>query len=190
MTQVKNDVFLFGINDLTSSLWKQLRVSVFVLRVIKLKLWVRIPNERIENYFKNRLLKAVFHGLQKKGPNTTREIHLPCLLWVRFVQMCSFSDLFCALKKNKNHSLKRQLGVKLDEFGILRCYGRYANADIDIETKNPKLLSCKQQFSKLVIMEIQCTLVHAGVSHTLSHLRHEFWIPKGQAAIRRAVCRV
>ena len=124
VTQVKNDVFLFGVNDLTSSLRKQLRVSVFALRYIKLKLWVRIPEETIGNYFKNRLLKGVFHGLQKKGPITAREIHLACLLWVWYVQLCSFSDLFCALKKNKNHSLKSQLGVKLDEFGKLRCYGR------------------------------------------------------------------
>ena len=80
--------------------------------------------------------------------------------------------------------------MKLDEFGILRCYGRYANADVDIETKNPKLLPCKHQFSKLVIMEMHFRLVHAGVSHTLNHLRHKFWIPKGRAAIRRAVCRV
>ena len=101
VNQVKSDVFLFRINDHTSSLRKQLRVSVFVLRYIKLKLWVRIPEERIRNYFKNRLLKAVFHGLQKKGPITTREIHLACLLWVWFVQLCSFSDLFCALKKIK-----------------------------------------------------------------------------------------
>jgi len=57
----------------------------------------------------------------------------------------------------------------VDEFDILRCYGRYANADID--TKSPKLLPCKHQFVKLVIMEIHCRLVHAGVSHTLSHLR-------------------
>ena len=113
VTQAKNDVFLFGINDLTSSLQKKLRGSVFVLRHIKLKLWVRIPEERIGNYFKNHLLKAVFHGLQKKGPITSREIHLTCLLWVWFVQLCSFSDLFCALNKNKN-----QLGVKLDEFSI------------------------------------------------------------------------
>ena len=113
------------------------------------------------------------------GPIASKEIHLTCLLWVRFVQLSSFTELFSALKKNKNHSLKNQLGVKVDEFGTLRCYSRYANADIDIDTKSPKVLPCKHQFSKLVIMEIHCRLVHAGVSHTLNHLRHEFWIPKG-----------
>ena len=71
----------------------------------------------------------------------------------------------------------------MDELGILRCYGRYANADIDIDTKSPKLLPCKHKFSKLVIMEI----VHAGVSHTLSHLCHEFWIPKRQAEVRKVL---
>ena len=104
-----------------------------------------------------------------EGPITSKEIYLTCLLWVWFIQSSSFKELFSALMKNKNHSLKNWLGVKVDEFDILRCYGRYANADID--TKSPKLLPCKHQFVKLVIMEIHCRLVHAGVSHTLSHLR-------------------
>ena len=89
VTQVKNDTFLFGINDLTSSLQKQLRVSVFVLRYIKLKLWIRIPEERIGNYFKNHLLKAIFHGLQKKGQ----------LLQGRFTwHVCSGSGMFSCVR--------------------------------------------------------------------------------------------
>ena len=36
-------------------------------------------------------------------------------------------------------------------------------------------------------MEIHCRLVHAGVSRTLSHLRHEFWIPKGRVEIMQVL---
>jgi len=52
--------------------------------------------------------------------------------------------------------------MKLDEFGILRCYG---NAHVDVKTKNPKLFVALHQLYNLVIIKMQCRLVHAGVSH-------------------------
>ena len=78
-----------------------------------------------------------------------------------------------------------QLGLKKDDHGILRCYGRYANADTNIEQKNPKLLPRKNCFLNLVILEVHGRLIHAGVSHTLNY--QEFWLPKGQAEVRRVL---
>jgi len=86
-----------------------------------------------------------------EGPITSKEIYLTCLLWVWFIQSSSFKDLFSALKENKNHSLKNQLRIRVDEFGILRCYGRYANADIDIDTKSPKLLPVNTNSQSLLL---------------------------------------
>jgi len=59
-TEVKKDIFLFGIKSLASSLRKQL---VFVLRYVKLKIWNKIPEKKRVNYFKNHLLKTVFCDL-------------------------------------------------------------------------------------------------------------------------------
>jgi len=95
------------------------------IEIYKLKIWNRIPEDKRGNYFRNHLLRTVFQDLQMKGPIFTKEIHLTCLLWVCFVQLNSFEELFVAVKENKNHSLRIQLRVKADEFGILRCYGRY-----------------------------------------------------------------
>ena len=58
---------------------------------------------------------------------------------------------------------------------------------INIETKNPKLLPRKNYFTNLVILEVHGRLIHAGVSHTLSYLRQEFWLPKGRAEVRRVL---
>jgi len=49
--------------------------------------------------------------------------------------------------------------------------------DIDIDTKSPKLLPRKQQFSRLIIMEIHC----------FTYLCNEFWIPRGWAEIRKVL---
>jgi len=80
-------------------------------------------------------------------------------------------EVFVALNNNKKHSLIAQLGLK---YGITRCYGRYANSDTNIETKNPKLLPRNNYFLNLVILEVHERLIHAGVSHTLSYLRQQY----------------
>ena len=59
-TEAKKDVFLLGIKSLALSLRKQLCVSVFVLRYIKLKIWNKVPVEKRGNCFGNHLLKTVF----------------------------------------------------------------------------------------------------------------------------------
>ena len=82
-----------------------------------------------------------------------------------------------------------QLGLKPDEFQILRCCGRYANAVITDEMKYPKLLPRGIHFTKLVIMEVHLRLVQAGVSHTLGQIRQQYWIPQGRAEVRRVLLR-
>ena len=42
----------------------------------------------------------------------------------------------------------------MDEFDALICQGRFLNADIDEETKFPKLLPCHETFTHLLIQEI------------------------------------
>ena len=75
----------------------------------------------------------------------------------------------------------------MDEFEILRCYGRHAYADITEEAKCPKLLPRRSWFTKLLILEVHGHLVHAGVSHTLNQLRHEYWIPHGRVEVKRVL---
>ena len=36
-------------------------------------------------------------------------------------------------------------------------------------------------------MEVHGRLIHAGVSYTLSYLCQEFWLPQGQAEVRRTL---
>ena len=64
------ETLLFGMNKLTSSLRKLLRISVFVLRFMKTKVWNRIGGRPVNNS----LLITVFQNLSDKGSITTREI--------------------------------------------------------------------------------------------------------------------
>ena len=80
-----------------------------------------------------------------------------------------------------------QLGLKVDQFDILRCHGRYSHAELSEEVKYPKLLPRHEYFTHLVIQEIHRRLIHVGVSHTLSQVRQEYWIPQGRAEVRHVL---
>ena len=182
----EKEVLLFGVEKSPcSSLRGLLRISVYVLRFLKLRIWNKL-DERKRNLFQHKLLKIIFEDLSNSYI-TIREIKLVALLWVHTIQHHYYKDVFIALKSNKRNCLQKQLGLQEDEYGILRCYGRYANADISEEMKCPKLLARKNFYTELVILEVHGRLVHAGISHTLSQLRQEYWIPQGRVEVRRVI---
>ena len=44
------------------------------------------------------------------------------------------------------------------------------------DAKYPKII---EYYTRLIIQEVHERLIHAGISHTLSSLRQEYWIPQG-----------
>ena len=100
------------------------------------------------------------------------------------VQHRRFLDVFQAIVKKQRNGLQKQLGLAPNEFGILTCHGRFLNAEMSEDAKYSKLLLWREHFTRLVIKEIHERLIHAGISHTLSTLRQEYWLPQGRAEVR------
>ena len=96
------------------------------------------------------------------------------LFWMYVMQQRKFSDVSQAIKRKQRNSLQKQLGVKVDEFGIMRCHGQFLNAEISEDAKYPMFLPCQEHFVNLVIQEVHERMIHAGVSHTLSSLRQQY----------------
>lgn len=117
-----------------------------------MRIWSKL-DERKRNLFQHKLLRAVFESLGNSYI-TIREIKLAALLWVYIIQHHYYKDVFMALKSNKRNCLQKQLGLQEDEYGILRCHGRYTNADISEEMKCPKLLPRRNFYTELVILEV------------------------------------
>ena len=90
------------------------------------------------------------------------------------------------VKKLQNHDVIT-LGLKIDEGSILRCHGRFDNADIPEETKAPIYLPRKNYWAKLLVKEFHQKLFHAESSHTLSQIRNRYWIPQGRAIVRNVI---
>ena len=87
-------------------------------------------------------------------------------------------------EKEKSSSTWDQLGVFKDANGLLRCKGRIQNSSLPYSTKHPILVSRKQHFTKLVIMQSHENVNHNGVGETLTEIRSQFWIIKGRQAVK------
>eukprot|EP00117_Sycon_ciliatum_P028410 scpid90833/ scgid22836/ len=99
-------------------------------------------------------------------------------LWVKNIQTKHYP-------RNSNNNLTKQLGLKEDECGIIRCHGRLSNAEIPYDAKYPTLLPANEHFTKLLILDCHQRLLHAGVSHTLAQVRHSYRIPHGRATVKK-----
>ena len=102
---------------------KLLRVSVYVLRFIKLRVWNRVSSEK-QRSLKDKLLLSIFDTFEDNGSIKSQEVKLATLLWVSFVQHRRYRDNYVAIQNKKKHCLQIQLGVKADQLEILRCYSR------------------------------------------------------------------
>ncbi|XP_065886729.1 uncharacterized protein [Dysidea avara] len=153
-----------------SSLQKLLRTTAWILR------------------YANRLLKKQINS----GPLTAPEIKKAKELWDLHIQGKCFSDTIRMVKKGENCNLKQQLGLIIDEQGILRCKGRYQNSELTQGAKCPKFLPPKEYFTKLNIEEVHSKMFHSGVSQTPAEIRQEYWILKGRSVVKRVLngCKV
>jgi len=97
------------------------------------------------------------------------------------------TEVFVDIVKHQKNCIQQQFGIKIDDIGLLRCHGRLNNANVSDDTKYPKLLTKFECFTVLLINEVHQRLIHAGVSHTLSQIREEFWIPKGRIQVRNVI---
>ena len=141
-----------------------------------------------ERFGKNHLLlHKIFNLLLTDSFVYAEDIKLAANLWIYCIQQCKFKDIFVAVQMNRKHRLKRQLGLQIDDMGILRCHGRYLNAIMTESAKYPKLLPRHEHFTHMLINEVHVRLIHAGVAHTSAQIREEYSIPQGRTKVRKVL---
>ena len=66
--------------------------------------------------------------LQKKSKEkaqlTAEEINQAKIMWEQYVQKTSIASEMNSIKNDTRNNLKNQLGLRIDENGILQCHGR------------------------------------------------------------------
>ena len=151
-----------------SSLHKLLRVTAWILR------------------FTDELMKRDL----RTGPITATELQLAKLLWELQIQHEHFSEVTHSCEKGRKNNIKHQLNLQVDTNGLLRCQGRFENTELAQVTKYP--LPKDTHFTRLIIQDAHCRILHSGVSQTLARVRQQYWIPHGRAIVKKTLkdCRV
>ena len=136
-----------------------LRVTVICLKFVKrlLPTWKPVSN----------LVSTVVDALSVQQYTSANDLKWAKMLWIGLVQQRCFVELFHAISSNAKHSTVDQLGINLDEIGLLRCWGRLQHSEFNMAAHKPLLLPQKDQFTHLIIRDVHGRLFHAGVARTL-----------------------
>ena len=90
-----------------------------------------------------------------------------------------FLNVYDAISQGKKNNLQKQLGLYLDDDGLLRCKGRIDQAEISEGARRPILLPKNERFTHLLIEKVHRQSLHSGVSQTLGQVRYKYWLPHG-----------
>lgn len=175
-----------------SGLLKCLFTVIYVLRFLKGCIWNKLKLSTTQKY---PLLNKIFTAIRlptsryKLDPGVviSDEISISTFLCEYWTQWTHFGNVFLELLHHKgriHNPLILNLKLYIDKDQLLRCQGRFSNANWNPNMAFPKLLPSKSSFTRLVVNFQHCSLLHAGVSQTLSTLRQTYWIVHGRSVVK------
>uniref|UniRef100_A0A7I4Y532 Integrase catalytic domain-containing protein n=1 Tax=Haemonchus contortus TaxID=6289 RepID=A0A7I4Y532_HAECO len=148
-----------------NNLHKVQRVVVYVLRFIR-RLLQHLPSTRID---------AILETIP--ALRTASLKHELTGLELREAKKCIIKDHQKAMVDEHRINSQKDLNIKPDHDGILRCYGRLEHAAILPSANTPIFIVPKTALARLIIWEAHLQY-HQGVAHTMAIVRGSFWIPK------------
>lgn len=157
-----------------SDVTKLIRVTAFVIKFIN-----KLKNRTLENH------KGEMEDL------TTIELKDAENLWIQSVQASSFTDELSFLTRKNSKSTPPirvpQLGLFLDDNGIIRCKGQITNASLSTSARNPILLPAKHAFTNLTIRHIHNLVKHSGIRDMLTNLQKRIWVLRGRETVKKII---
>ncbi|XP_068713051.1 uncharacterized protein [Montipora foliosa] len=109
---------------------------------------------------------------------------------ITHVQEASFPEYVRSVKQHgflKNSNLANLNPFLCPSSGFLRVGGRIHRSLLSEEEKHPIILPSDHPVVKLLIDDVHCRELHAGVEHTLSVLRQRVWLVKGRSTVRQTL---
>lgn len=96
--------------------------------------------------------------LKKERPRgailTTEEMQEAEEMWIQNDQKSFFKEVINDMTNGKTNNLQKQLGLHIDQRGIIRCGGRLQNAELSESARFPILLPKRSYFMRLVIDKV------------------------------------
>ena len=112
------------------------------------------------------------------------------IVLLQSVQQYYYGDILSKVKdeaKGKQPAIIHQLGLYLDDDGLIRCRGRLQYAQLPHSTKYPILIPKESHLSTLIVRATHCLVLHGGVRETLTELRQSYWKPKGRQLVKKEI---
>lgn len=109
---------------------------------------------------------------------TAEERKMASKVMTRNHQQVYLSDL---RKKNL-----KQLKLRLDDNGILRCRGRLEKTNLAYDARQLILIETNTDLARLIVQEAHTNL-HCGIAHTIANVREKYWIPKLRQLTRKVI---
>ena len=103
--------------------------------------------------YANRFVRKLKKIPTPKGVPTPDEIHVARKQWIKALQEKHFLHTKNGKTKLNKTTAENWLNPKLDEDGIIKCYGKMTNANLPQETITPIILPRKEKFVELMIEE-------------------------------------
>ena len=75
----------------------------------------------------------------------------------------------------------------MNEFGVLRVYGRLHNADISFEAKRPIILAHDGLLAELIMKQTHIKCLHGDKSLMVATSREEYWITQSANVAKKVV---
>lgn len=121
-----------------------------------------------------------------KSGISSDEIHEVERMWLLYVQKKHYQNEEIAICNKNQKNLGKQLGLYLDQNGLLRCSGRIDVAGLTEGSRHPIILPKKEYLTEIYIQKAHKEL--------LAHIRQRFWIVHGRATVESvlrncSVCR-
>ncbi|XP_055307331.1 uncharacterized protein LOC129571550, partial [Sitodiplosis mosellana] len=160
---------------------------------------VTIPTESIVFHYSSlitliRVVAWVFrfrHNSQKTNRNNRRcgllsviEMNHSRLKLVQLVQREAFGKEIHTIQANESlptNSRIRGLAPFIDQNNIIR--GRLQRSNLPYDQRHPIIMPKSHHFTRLLIDHSHEVTLHGGVSLTLAHLRHQYWLVSGRQTV-------
>ena len=101
--------------------------------------------------------------------------------WLRWDQRRVYETI--ENKQRTNVAYLRNLQIKEDEDGIIRCLTRFRWANLPREEIEPILLVKRSALTRQIILSTHENNMHTGTAHTLAALRKRYWLPQGRREV-------
>ena len=135
----------------------------------------------------SRFIQKLKKETDLSGPLNAMEINRAETLWTVCVQRIAYGSVIESIQKKLPNNMSIQLGLFIDNSGLLRCRGRLQNAELSEGARCPLLLPKLHRYTDLIVQSHHERAMHTGCAQTFSLIRQKYWIPQGRSIVKRVL---